>query len=61
MIITIERKGADGTWHAWFDDAPEHGWVPTPFFGPATFAQVAARLQELNPGALIAASLNDGS
>ena len=49
MTIELKRIGSDGTWHA-KADFTKHEWIPTPYFGPATFEKVSAALLSLNPG-----------
>lgn len=51
------KRAPDGTWMAFLPAAGE--WLPTPFFGPATFATVANALQERNPGAHVTQDIAD--
>jgi hypothetical protein len=51
QTIRVKRDRPDGTWHAYIPALAE--WLPTPFFGPATFEDVAEALRERNPGATV--------
>jgi hypothetical protein len=49
MTVELKRIGAGGTWHA-RADFTELEWIPTPYFGPASFEKVSGSLSKLNPG-----------
>ncbi len=55
MILTIQvKRDEHGCWLALMPGHHhKHGWLLTPFFGPATFADVKASLADRNPGYLI--------